>query len=417
MQGKDTTLSTFHQLFAPVSDDYFWQLTKGLEVDKYAKKLTSLQLVELIAFAQLEQLDGLRDISNSFNDPQFSRAINLESISFSQISRRLRDLSPEFIRLLFSYLTTQVGKEIGFVNLRNAVGRIYLIDSTTISLCLTQYRWAEFRKTKGGVKLHLRLRFFEEEEVLPDKAVITPARPADKTQMDILVVEEKDALNVFDRGYVDYKKFDRYCEEGIRFASRLKGNAIVEVIADLPVNPDSKVKKDQIVYLGKDGVTKMEHPLRLITTEDTQGQPVVIVTNDFKLTAEELSEIYRNRWQIELFFKWIKQHLQVKHFYGKSEQAVENQLFIALITYCLMVILQLKAGYGGPLLTIKRLIRTCLYEPFSFFVQTLHRKPQRSSQGRRRRVDYERIYQETVRQVLAGEAGYLNDVTYDPLVL
>ncbi|MDK2895188.1 MAG: hypothetical protein PWQ98_1315, partial [Moorella sp. (in: firmicutes)] len=147
MQGKDTTLSTFHQLFAPVSDDYFWQLTKGLEVDKYAKKLTSLQLVELIAFAQLEQLDGLRDISNSFNDPQFSRAINLESISFSQISRRLRDLSPEFIRLLFSYLTTQVGKEIGFVNLRNAVGRIYLIDSTTISLCLTQYRWAEFRKT------------------------------------------------------------------------------------------------------------------------------------------------------------------------------------------------------------------------------------------------------------------------------
>ncbi|AKX94897.1 hypothetical protein MTHERMOG20_26120 [Moorella thermoacetica] len=234
--------------------------------------------------------------------------------------------------------------------------------------------------------------------------------------MDILVVEEKDALNVFDRGYVDYKKFDRYCEEGIRFASRLKGNAIVEVIADLPVNSYSKVKKDQIVYLGKDGVTKMKHPLRLITTEDTQGQPVVIVTNDFQLKAEELSEIYRNRWQIELFFKWIKQHLQVKHFYGKSEQAVENQLFIALITYCLMVMLQLKAGYRGPLLTIKRLIRTCLYEPFTFFVQALHRKPQHSTRDRRR-VDYERIYQETVRQVLAGEAGYLNDVTCDPLVL
>ncbi|QGP92826.1 IS4 family transposase ISDre1 [Neomoorella glycerini] len=415
MQGKDTTLSTFHQLFAPVSDNCFWQLTKGLEVDKYAKKLTSLQLVELIAFAQLEQLDGLRDISNSFHDPQFSRAINLKSISFSQISRRLRSLPPQFIRLLFSYLTTRVGQEIGFENLRNAVGRIYLIDSTTISLCLAQYRWAEFRQTKGGVKLHLRLRFYE-EEVLPDKAVITPARPADKTQMDALVVEEKDALNVFDRGYVDYKKFDRYCEEGIRFASRLKGNALVTVVRDLPVNADSKVKQDQIVYLGKDGVTKMKHPLRLITTEDTQGQPVVIVTNDFQLKAEELSEIYRNRWQIELFFKWIKQHLRVKHFYGKSEQAVENQLFIALITYCLMVILQLKAGYRGPLLTIKRLIRTCLYEPFTFFVQTLHLKPKRSSRGRRR-IDHEGVYREVVRQVLAGEADYLNDVTYDPLVL
>ncbi len=198
MQGKDTTLSSFHQLFVLLSNDYFWQLTAGMGVDKYAKKLNSLQLVEIIAFAQLEQLKGLRDISNSFNDPQFSRALNLDSISFSQISRRLRDLSPEFIRLLFSYLTTKVGQEIGFENLRNAVGRIYLIDSTTISLCLSQYRWAEFRKTKGGIKLHLRLRFFE-EEVLPDKAVITPARPADKTQMDALIVEAKDALNVFDR--------------------------------------------------------------------------------------------------------------------------------------------------------------------------------------------------------------------------
>jgi len=204
---------------------------------------------------------------------------------------------------------------------------------------------------------------------------------------------------------------------GVRFASRLKGNALVEVVADLPVNPGSKVKKDQIVYLGKDGLTKMKHPLRLLTTEDTRGQPEMIITNDFKLTAKELSELYRNRWQIELFFKWIKQHLRVKHFYGRSARAVENQLFIALITYCLMVMLQLKAGYRGPLLTIKRLIRTCLYEPFTFFVRTLHRKPQRSSQGRRR-IDHERIYQETVRQVLAGEeAGYLNDVTYDPIVL
>ncbi|ANE41121.1 hypothetical protein JM64_03290 [Fervidobacterium ngatamarikiense] len=415
MQGKDTTLSTFHQLFAPLSNDYFWQLTAGMGVDKYAKKLNSLQLVEIIAFAQMEQLNGLRDISNSFNDPQFSRAINLESISFSQIARRLRDLPPEFIRLLFSYLTTRVGQEIGFANLRNMVGRIYLIDSTTISLCLSQYRWAEFRRTKGGVKLHLRLKFCE-EEVLPDKAIVTPARPADKTQMDALVVEEKEALNVFDRGYVDYKKFDRYCEEGIRFASRLKGNALVTVVKDLPLNPDSKVKQDRIAYLGKDGVTKMKHPLRLITTEDTKGQPVVIVTNDFELKAEELSEIYRKRWQIELFFKWTKQHLRVKHFYGKSEQAVENQLFIALITYCLMVMLQLRAGYQGPLLTIKRLIRTCLYEPFTFFVQNLHLKPKRRSRGRRR-IDHEDFYREIVKQVLAGEADYLNDVTYDPLVL
>ncbi|PHJ38733.1 hypothetical protein P378_07935 [Desulforamulus profundi] len=91
----------------------------------------------------------------------------------------------------------------------------------------------------------------------------------------------------------------------------------------------------------------MQHPLRLIETEDTEGKPVIIITNDFELSAEELSDIYRYRWQIELFFKWIKQHFCVKHFYGLSQQAVENQLLIALITYCLMMLLKIKTGYEG----------------------------------------------------------------------
>jgi len=159
----------------------------------------------------------------------------------------------------------------------------------------------------------------------------------------------------------------------------------------------------------------MEHPLRLIETEDTQGKPVIIITNDFNLSTEEISDIYRYRWQIELFFKWIKQHCHVKHFYGISQQAVENQLFIALITYCLLMLLKLKTGYKGPLLNIKRFVNACLYEPFTAFVQKLYRKPKRSSKGRRR-IDHEIIFQETVRQVMAGEADHLDDLTYDPLV-
>ncbi|MCR4441569.1 MAG: transposase, partial [Peptococcaceae bacterium] len=132
--------------------------------------------------------------------------------------------------------------------------------------------------------------------------------------------------------------------------------------------------------------------------------------------AEEISAIYRYRWQIELFFKWIKQHLRVKHFYGTSEQAVENQIFIALITYCLLMLMKLKVGYRGPLLTIKRLLHTCLCESFKSFVQKLYRVPQRSSRGRRR-TNHETIYQATVRQVMAGETDLFNDLVYDPVIL
>ena len=234
--------------------------------------------------------------------------------------------------------------------------------------------------------------------------------------MDALVVQEEDVLNVFDRGYVDYKKFDNYCLKGIRFVTRLKGNAVIELVKELPKDPTGPIKKHQIVYLGKEGLNKMEHPLRLVETEDTQGNPVIIITNDFKLEAEEIGTIYRYRWQIELFFKWLKQHLQVNHFYGKSEQAVENQIFIALITYCLLMLMKLKTGYQGSLLTIKRMLHTCLCESFNSFVQKLYRRIQRSSAGRRR-LNHEAIYQAIVRQVMTGEADHLNDLAYDPVIL
>jgi hypothetical protein len=123
--------------------------------------------------------------------------------------------------------------------------------------------------------------------VIPDKMVMTPAKPADRTQMDALVVTyEKDAINVFDRGYLDYKQFDRYCNDQIPFVTRLKENAIMEVMAELNVNPESAIKRDAIVFLGKNN-RRMKHPLRLIETEDTEGNPIRILTNVTDLTAAE----------------------------------------------------------------------------------------------------------------------------------
>jgi hypothetical protein len=415
MQDKDTIKSTFNQLFEPIFSDTFTKKLTELGVDKYVKKLTTIQLIELIAHAQIKQQGNLRDIANNFNDEEFRLAIDLESISASQISRRLRDLEPEVLKSLFKLAVNKLGCEIGFDNLIKETGRIHLIDSTTIGLCLSKYPWAIFRKTKSGVKVHLRLRFCQ-GTVIPDKAMITNAKTADKRQMSELVIEDPDSLNIFDRGYLDYKLFDQYCDNNTRFVTRLKDNAIIEVVKELPVSPNSPVLKDQIVYLG-DGRKKMRNPLRLLEVIDSQGRRIVIITNNFKLEPQAIGDLYRNRWQIELFFKWIKQHFTVKHFYGTSQPAVENQLYIALETYCLLLLLKLKTGYRKTLLDLTRILKVSLYKPFTAFVQMLHRKPVRSSKGRRR-IDNERIYQMVERQVMdAYDLSQYYDVTYDPINL
>jgi hypothetical protein len=265
MQDKDIKTSTYSQLFQPIFQQRIFEQLTELGVDKYVKKLSAIQLIQLIAHAQIQQQDNLGEITSNFYNEDFCRAIGLESISASQISRRLRTLPPDAVKLLFKQSLTELGSQIGFDKLTKELGRLHLIDSSTISLCLTRYPWAIFRQTKSGIKLHLRLQF-QDGIALPGQAVITNAKVADKREMDELVVTDKDAINVFDRGYIDYRKFDQYCQKGIRFVTRLKWNALIDVVKDFPVN--GSIRKDQQVYLGGNQ-TKMEHPLRLIEVLDT----------------------------------------------------------------------------------------------------------------------------------------------------
>ncbi|WP_081793791.1 IS4 family transposase [Paenibacillus darwinianus] len=126
-----------------------------------------------------------------------------------------------------------------------------------------------------------------------------------------LVTEDPNVLNLVDRGYVDYREFDRYSAKSIRFITRLKSNADIHVIEERPVDPQSGILREAVVRLGNKNTYLMEHPLRLIECLDKEGNRVMIITNDFNLSEEEIGDLYRNRWQIELFFKWIKQHLHV----------------------------------------------------------------------------------------------------------
>jgi IS4 transposase len=410
--NKDTKKSTFKQVFSALSQ--LNQRFEEMNADRCVKKMTTLQFIELMTTAQMNKEPALRDISNSLSKEELSMEINLPSISASQLSRRLRDLRTEILQMLFKSLVTHFGCKNGFANIQKNLGNIYMIDSTTITLCLTKYRWAEFRKTKSGVKAHLRLKFGVDGNI-PDKVVVTPAKPSDRSKMDELVVDEAGALNLFDRGYNDYAKFDEYCEKDVLFITRLKSNAIVEVITDIPVDPEGAIDSDQIVRIGT-GNKQMKHHLRLLKTTDTEGNLVMILTDDFARSAREIGDLYRYRWQIELFFKWIKQHLTVKHLYGESPQAVENQIYMALITYCLLMLLKMETGFTGTLLDIHRLVKTCLLEPFDAFLQQLFRA-KRASKGRRKTADYQIIFEETMRQVVTGEADYLDDPTFGPVIL
>jgi len=230
--------------------------------------------------------------------------------------------------------------------------------------------------------------------------------------MDNLVVMSEDAINVFDRAYVDYKTFDKYCEKDVRFVTRLKSNAVLDEIAVLPTKSEGLIKRDCIVLLGK-GTKTMQHPLRLIEVEDSQGQPVVILTNDCSMPAEEIADIYRYRWQIELFFKWIKQHMVIKHFYGHGEQSVQNQIYIALITYCLLALFKMTAkSRNKSLLEVTRLLRTCLYQDYLEFLRHLNRSPTKKSAGRRG-INHADDYTAVHDQVIEGNALLWDNLRYE----
>lgn len=400
--------------FLPLSQEFLMNQIESLKLDKYTKKLDSIKFTKLLVFAQLDELESLADISLELRTNEaLQNEIGLASISDSQLSRKLRDLNPKIYENAFRHLVSQIHQQMGFRKGNEALGRLNLIDSSTISLCLTKYRWAEFRKTKAGIKLHTRI-IYHDDKVMPDQLIIKPAKPSDKSEMNNLVVQEPDALNVFDRGYIEYRLFDQYSQRGIRFVTRLKANAIIELIEEEIIDPEGPIVREATVLLGNPTTYQMKHPLRLIETKDSQGNPIIIVTNDLLMSATELGDIYRQRWHIELFFKWIKQHLQVKRFYGTSANAVYTQIRIAFITYCLLVLLQRKIAYRGTLLMVYKLIQRCWTKPLAEMIRLLHGNKTRTSRGRRK-YDYGKIFDDTVHQYDLGEADHLDDLSYDPI--
>lgn len=414
---KDHKCFTFAQFLNPINFDKFRELVEMLEVDKYVKKLTSVKVLILLIYAQLFKITSLKHISTLVRcDRDLQKIVQLKTISASQLSRKLRKLPTSLLQDIFKDLVKVALAKNGSRFFSNSLGRINIIDSTTITMAFTQYPWAEFRSTKAGLKLHLRITFID-GDVLPSLGMLSPAKVADCKQMKQLISYTKNVLYIFDRAYVDYVKFDQYIDNGILFVSKLKKNAVYEVIETTTKIIDGKLIRESIVRLG-DEVNRMRNNLRLIEIPDDRdsNKTIRIITNDMTRSTKEISDLYRNRWKIELLFKWLKQHFYIKKFYSFGEGAVENQIWAALISFLLLNMLKNNAGTQESLLEVLRVLTICKYKPLNEFIKGVHPQVSQSSKGRRK-MHYDEIFELTYQQVMAGEIEHLNNLTYDPLIL
>lgn len=366
---KNTPKTSFGQWFSSINLQLFEENVKTMKLDYYTKKLTTESFLKLLLFAQLQEIESLHELNACLFDDQLQREVDLDSISISQLSRRLNGMNPDIFQRLFLDLVSQIHVKTHYTKL---VMPLKIIDSSTLPLNLTNHRWAEFRKTKAGVKVHLRLVFMEKGTSYPEKAVLTNAKEHDRNQLEVLV-DDKECMYVFDRGYLDYERYDRMTDDGYFFLTRLRKNAFIRVVDEFELPEGSTVLSDQMVLIGTIQ-NRAENYFRLIKVMDSKGNVLQLITNRFDLSAEEISEMYKSRWAIELFFKWMKQHVNIKKFYGHSEAAIHNQVFIALIVFCLNVLIQIKANSKRTILQISRYLKAALWKPSYIWLRKIEGK-------------------------------------------
>lgn len=364
--------------------------------DRATKKFTVLRQLNTMMYAQLTQEDCLRSITDSIaSDKKLQKYTG--TISYSQLSRKNSQRSPEVFKMIFGAISTKLIRHQAVNTVPGSWGTFKILDATLIHVCLSLFPWAYYRETKAAVKMHTLLDFGQN---CPESVVVTDGITHDKSVMESFDLTPGFTY-LFDRGYLKYKEFDRYCNDGIFFVTRLLKNAVMEIHCENTVPQGSPVISDKEVVLGT-FYTKMKNPVRVIEVIDSgTGEPFSIVTNRFDLTAEEIAEIYRLRWKIELFFKWIKQHLKIKKFFGRSPNAVENQLYSALILYILLKLMHHLVGTKYDFLKLVRHISTNPWNTINGLIESLtNTKPPGQ---KRRRFNWKREYSSLLALYMVSE--------------
>jgi len=316
-----------------------------------------------MAFAQLTYRESLRDIQACLRAAQ-SRLYHLgirgqvsrNTLAHANQSRDWR-IYADFAQLLIEKARKLYAADSFGVELDQAV---YALDSTTIDLCLALFPWAEFRKRKGAIKLHTLLDL---RGNIPSVVIITTGKIHDVNILDQLIIEPG-AVYIMDRGYLDFARLYRIHQAAAFFVTRTKTNFSRKRLYSQPVDKSSGIHCDQVVVL-KGYYAKKDYPekLRRIRYFDSKNnKTLVFLTNNFILPAATIADLYRCRWQVELFFKWIKQHLRIKAFYGTTENAVKTQIWIAVSVYLLVAIVKKTLKLAPSLYTILQILSVTLFE-------------------------------------------------------
>ena len=236
--------------------------------------------------------------------------------------------------------------------------KLVSLDSSVIDLSLSLYDWAQFRRTKGAVKVHLLL---DHDGYLPSFAVVTNGKTSDIKAARRLRFE-RGTVVVMDRGYIDYEWFVQLTHQGVYFVTRLKDNAAFTVVENRPTPAGSNIRKDQIVFFHSQAVPDDEHFFRIVEIWDEEKERTfTFLTNNLEFAAATIAAIYRDRWRIELFFKAIKQNLKIKTFLGTNPNAVKTQIWTALIAMLVLRYLQLMSTFGWSLSNLAALLRHQLF--------------------------------------------------------
>ena len=354
-------------LFAQVMDFLPWKTFHRI-VDRYGgdhrtRSLSCAEQFRVMAFAQLTYRESLRDIevclaaqAGKLYHMGIGAAVARSTLADANESRDWRIYFELAQRLIVKARALYVDEEFG-VELANTV---YALDATTIDLCLSMFPWAPFRSTKAALKLHTLLDL---RGAIPTFIHISDGKMHDVNVLDLLVIEAG-AFYVMDRGYLDFKRLYELDQARAFFVTRAKRNLDARRLYSAPVNRDTGLVCDQTIALNGFYAAKHypSHLRRIRYRDPESGKTLVFLTNQFALPALTICGLYRCRWQVELFFKWIKQHLRIKRFYGTSENAVRSQIWIAISVYVLVAIIKKQLRLDVTLHTLLQILSLTLFE-------------------------------------------------------
>jgi len=354
-------------LFAQLMDFLPWKtfhrIVDRRDGDRYVKSMTCADQFRVMAFAQLTYRESLRDIEVCLS-AQVAKLYHMglrQEIKRSTLAdaNEARDwrIHAEFAqRLIVQARTLYLGDSFG-LELEHTT---YALDSTTIDLCLSLFPWALFRTTKSAVKMHTLLDL---RGNIPSFIHISDGKLGDVHVLDVLVLEAG-AIYVMDRGYLDFARLYVLHQAHAFFVTRAKSNTQLRRVYSAAVDRSTGIICDQTIAL-TGATSRKDYPehLRRIRFKDPEtDKTLVFLTNNITLPAATLCALYKARWQVELFFKWIKQHLRIKKFYGNSENAVKSQIWIAVSVYVLVAIIKKRLNLDASLYTLLQILSVTLFE-------------------------------------------------------